>query len=167
MDDFDENVWLNAGHGGQEVIQDLLGGHPKFPAACADFQPAIFIPVVALGKIFGPHQNQIAVIGEFHEGGSNLKTRTAEFASVGIAAPLNERGAQGLFVLERNRFFSEGTSENSRALGRQVGQHIGKVPQGRLTSDKKLQSFLRNLINFTVQPGDKSPGYCRASLRDE
>ena len=79
MLDFDEQVWLHTGHSGEEVIEDLLGSHTELAAARADFQPAFFIAKIALGEIFGSHQNQIAVVGEFH-GAFEFKTRTPGFA---------------------------------------------------------------------------------------
>ena len=64
---FHEEIRLHAGKGGQEVIEDLLGCHAVFATACADFQPTFFIAEIALSEIFGAHEDEIAVIGEFHE----------------------------------------------------------------------------------------------------
>ncbi len=68
MFDLENEVGFDAGDGGEEVIEDLLGGHPEFAAAGGDFQPAVLVAVVAFGKIFGAHQDEVAVVGQFHNG---------------------------------------------------------------------------------------------------
>jgi hypothetical protein len=50
----------------QNVIQDLLGSHAEFAAPGADFQPARFVAIIALGKILGADADEVSIIGEFH-----------------------------------------------------------------------------------------------------
>jgi hypothetical protein len=69
MFNLEDEVGFDAGDGGEEVVEDLLGGHAEFAAAGGDFQPAIFVAEVAFGEIFGADGNEIGVVGEFHVGG--------------------------------------------------------------------------------------------------
>ena len=59
----EDQVRFDSGDGGQEVIQNLLGGHPELAAACADFQPTDLVAVIPLGEIPGAHRNDVAVVG--------------------------------------------------------------------------------------------------------
>lgn len=63
---FEDDIRLHAGDGGEKVVEHLLGGHPEFPAARADFQPAFFVAEITFGEIPGAEQNEVAVVGEFH-----------------------------------------------------------------------------------------------------
>lgn len=45
------------------MVEDLLGGHAKSPAAGGYFEPAVCIPKIALGKIRGTNGYPILVIG--------------------------------------------------------------------------------------------------------
>jgi hypothetical protein len=66
MHHFQDDIWFHTGDGGQEVVEDLLGGHAELTAARADFQPAFLVTKIALGEIFCAEQNEITIIGEFH-----------------------------------------------------------------------------------------------------
>ena len=63
----DAQVGFDASHRGQDVIQNLLGRHPKRPSARADLQPAFFVAIIALGEVLGADQDDITVIGQFHK----------------------------------------------------------------------------------------------------
>lgn len=80
------------------MIEHLFSGHAKFPAARADFQPAFFIAIVTLGEIFGPQQNQIAVVGHFHER-FEFKTHAVLFAISGLFCSRLTDRSEGFFVL--------------------------------------------------------------------
>ena len=64
--DLDGQIRLDARQRGEQVIQHLLGGHPKFPATGGHFQPTRFVAVIALREILGAHQDDVAVIGQVH-----------------------------------------------------------------------------------------------------
>ena len=61
--DLEGEVWRDAGDGGEEVVEDLFGGHAEFSAARGDFEPAGLVPVVAFGEALRAQQDQIAVVG--------------------------------------------------------------------------------------------------------
>jgi hypothetical protein len=48
--DFDGQAWFDASQSGQDVIQNLFGGHPKRSATRRNFQPTGFVAVIAFGK---------------------------------------------------------------------------------------------------------------------
>ena len=47
-------VRFNAGYCRQDMIQDLLGGHPERSAASVDLKPTGLVPVIALSELLGP-----------------------------------------------------------------------------------------------------------------
>lgn len=64
----DQEVWLQAGERGEEMVEDLFRRGAKFPAACADFHPALLVAVVALRPRLPAQQDEVGVVGEFHDG---------------------------------------------------------------------------------------------------
>jgi hypothetical protein len=58
-----DQVWLNAGERGQEVIQDLLCGHPERPTARADLYPTALVAIIALSEVLGAKQDDVGVVG--------------------------------------------------------------------------------------------------------
>ena len=63
---FENDIWLHARDGGQEVIEHLLSRHPEFPAARTDFEPAVFVAKITLGEVFGAEEDDIAIVRKSH-----------------------------------------------------------------------------------------------------
>lgn len=88
MLDLDAQVWLDASKCGEEMIEDLLRRHPIYSSTCRHFQPTGLIPVIALGKVPGAHQDDVAFIGQFHTQHAIHNTTLARQSSSGSALGL-------------------------------------------------------------------------------
>ena len=58
---------FEAGEKGEDVVENLLGGHAEFSVARGDFQPACSVAVIALGEDFAVDEDEIRIIREVHK----------------------------------------------------------------------------------------------------
>ena len=59
-------VRLEAGQGGQEVIEDLFGCRAELSTTRAYLQPANLITVIALRPSLAADEDGVTVVGQFH-----------------------------------------------------------------------------------------------------